>query len=80
LTPSYLRLVRLSFLASALLPPAVAACSGSLPGEVVSARYWAAVVAGLAIALVLAWLFGRLLQRLQEPGGLMMARTAGVSP
>ncbi len=67
MTHSYTRLLRLSFLLSALLPLVVATCSGVLPGGVVTAGYWVAVGAGTLVALVLAWVFGRLLQRLREP-------------
>jgi spermidine synthase len=67
LTLSYVRILRLSFLLSALLPLVVATCSGVLPATTVSAGYWAAVCAGIPVALVLSWLFVRLLQHLREP-------------
>ncbi len=67
MTLSYARLTRLCFLLSVLLPAVVATCTAVLPGEAVPARYWLAVGASLPAALGLAWLFGRLLQRLQAP-------------
>jgi spermidine synthase len=67
LTLSFTRLLRLSFLLSTLLPLVVATCSGALPAATVTASYWVAVGAGIPVAVVLSWLFGRLLERMREP-------------
>jgi SAM-dependent methyltransferase len=66
MTPSYARLVRLTFLLSSFLPLVVATCTGalSLSSVPVPLSYWIAIDIGVPVALVFSWLFGRLLQRL----------------
>jgi spermidine synthase len=64
---AYARLLRLSFLLSCFLPLVVATCTGALPGVMVPAGYWLAICAGIPVAVALAWLFGRLQERLRGP-------------
>jgi spermidine synthase len=67
LTPSFAKLLRVTFLLSGLLPLVVATCTGALPGEPVSAGYWVAVCVGVPLVLAASRQFGRTLRRLEGP-------------